>query len=430
LPETGRRDFLPESQRRLGGVTGFAGLRPDQPGLGRGLRPGGENMRRFSRILLRVLVVVLLLAAAAAVVKRDEISRLMAVNSLFDEGRIVQNFSHMDRLFHFRTLERGAGPVSELPAGAPEALSPATQDWVRRRAVTALVILRDGKLTHESYYQGTGPEDLRISWSVAKSVLSALFGTLVAEGTFPDLDAQVTDFVPALKGSAYEGCTLRDVLTMSSGVAFDEDYMKFGSDINRMGRVLALGGSMDGFAASLKTRATPPGTHMHYVSVDTHVLGMVIKGATGRDPVDLMAERIIQPMGLEAAPEMLTDGEGTGFVLGGLNLRSRDYARIGQMVLQKGVWNGQQIVPADWLAAATAHQAADGAGYGFQWWVPKDNAQFGNDFMAQGIYGQFIYINPARQVVIAVNAADRGFAAAGITEENLAMFRQLAQASP
>jgi len=386
-------------------------------------------MRKGLRILIRVLVLVLVLAAAVAVLKREEITRLLAVNSLFDAERIVQNFSHMDQLFHYRVLDRGTGPVSELPQGAPETLSPETEAWIARREVTALVILRDGKITHESYYKSTGPEDLRISWSMAKSVLSALFGTLVAEGKFPDLDAQVVAFVPSLKGSAYDGCTIRDVLTMSSGVHFDEDYMKFSSDINRMGRVLGLGGSMDGFAASLKTRATPPGSHMHYVSVDTHVLGMVIKGATGRDPVDLMAERIIAPMGLEAAPEMLTDSEGTGFVLGGLNLRTRDYARIGQMFLQNGFWNGRQIVPADWVAASTAHQATDGAGYGFQWWVPKDNAAFGNDYMAQGIYGQFIYVNPAKRVVIAVNAVDRGFAATGVTEENLAMFRQLAQAS-
>ena len=387
-------------------------------------------MRRFLRIGLRVLLVALVLGAGAAFVKRDDITRLMAVQTLFDEGRIVENFSHMDRLFHFRTLDRGKGHVSSLPAGPPDALSPAAQAWVERRAVTALLILRDGQITFEQYYKDTGSEDQRISWSMAKSVLSALFGTLVAEGKFPNLDAQVIDFVPSLKGSAYEGVSIRDVLTMSSGVHFDEDYMKFSSDINRMGRVLALGGSMDGFAASLKTRDTAPGSHMHYVSVDTHVLGMVIQGATGRDPVDLMEERIIAPMGLESSPVMLTDGEGTGFVLGGLNLRTRDYARIGQMFLQGGFWNGRQIVPADWVAASTSHQAADGAGYGYQWWVPKDNADFGKDYMAQGIYGQFIYINPARKVVIAVNAVDLGFAAAGVTDENLAMFRQLAQAGP
>ncbi|MFD2173925.1 serine hydrolase domain-containing protein [Rhodobacter lacus] len=384
-------------------------------------------MRRVLRILGRALFVLLLVAGVFALIKREEISRLMAVNALFSEERIVANFSHMDLLFHFRVLDRGAGPVSALPMGAPEALSPEVQAWITARHVTALVMMRAGAIVHESYYLGTGPEDLRISWSMAKSVLSALFGTLYEEGTIHDLDRQVTEYAPTLQGSAYEGATLRDVLTMSSGVAFNEDYMDFSSDINRMGRVLALGGSMDGFAASLKARATEPGTHMHYVSIDTHVLGMVIAGATGRDPVDLMEERIIQPMGFEASPEMLTDGEGTGFVLGGLNMRTRDYARIGQMMLQQGAWNGRQIVPAAWVAASTSHQAADGAGYGFQWWVPKDSAAHGHDYMARGIYGQYIYVNPAAQVVIAVNAADRGFDADGVEDANLALLRRMAR---
>ncbi len=385
-------------------------------------------MRKVLRIALTVLVVLIGVAGAAALWKREEITRLLAVNHLFDADRIVANFSHMDGLFFHRSLDRGTGPVSALPSGPPETLSPEARAWVERRAVTGLVILREGALVHESYYRGTAPEDLRISWSMAKSVLSALFGTLHADGTIPDLDAEVTDFAPALKGSAYEGATIRDVLTMSSGVAFNEDYLDFNSDINRMGRVLALGGSMDGFAASLKTRDAPPGTRMHYVSIDTHVIGMVIKGATGRDPADLMAERIIAPLGLEASPVMLTDGEGTAFVLGGLNLRTRDYARIGQMFLQGGAWNGRQIVPAPWVAASTAHQAPGGAGYGYQWWVPKDNSLHGNDYLARGIYGQYIYVNPAARVVVAVNAADRLFREAGVDDENLAMLRALAHA--
>ena len=234
--------------------------------------------------------------------------------------------------------------------------------------------------------------------------------------------------MPLLKGSAYDGVSIRNLLTMSSGVAFNEDYLDFNSDINRMGRVLAIGGSMDDFAAGLVARDAEPGSKMHYVSIDTHVLGMVIAGATGRDPAELMDERIVKRMGLEASPVMLTDSEGTAFVLGGLNLRTRDYARIGQMFLQGGLWQGQQIVPADWVAASTRLQAPGGAGYGYQWWVPRDTADHGNDYFAHGIYGQYIYINPEARSVIAVNAADRGFREPGVDDENLAMLRAIAQA--
>lgn len=376
--------------------------------------------------VLRGLLVLLVVLAAAAVWKREEITRLLAVNSLFSEEKIVQNFSHMDKLFLTRPLSRGDGPISPLPPGPPFALPPEAAQWVQDRSVTGLVMLKGGQLVHESYYLGTGPQDLRISWSVAKSYLAALFGILQAEGNFPDLNAQVTDFAPMLKGSAYEGATIHDVLTMSSGVGFNEDYLDFWSDINKMGRVLAFGGSMDGFAAGLKTRAAEPGTRWHYVSIDTHVIGMVIRGATGKDIPELLESRILAPLGMEAAPYYLTDGEGVSFVLGGLNVTTRDYARFGQMILQRGNWQGQQIVPADWVTAMTTPQARDGSAYGFQWWIPPQAAP--GEVMAQGIYGQFIYINPALDVVIAVNAADRGFEEPGVYEGNIAMLRALAAA--
>lgn len=381
-------------------------------------------MPRLLRRFLQFLAVLVVIAAAVAVWKRDEIARLLAVNSLFAEENIVRNFSHMDALFWTHPLSRGDGPVSDLPAGAPFDPTPEMAKWITDRSVTGLVILKDGKLRHESYYLGTGPEDLRISWSVAKSFLSALFGVLQAEGAFGSLDDQVTQYAPALKGSAYDGASIRDVLTMSSGVGFNEDYLDFNSDINKMGRVLALGGSMDDFAAGLKTRAADPGTRWHYVSIDTHVLGMVIRGATGKDIPELLNSRILAPLGLEAAPYYITDGTGTSFVLGGLNLRTRDYARFGQMILQGGMWQGKQVVPADWVAASTSPQAADGSSYGYQWWIPEGGTR--GEVMARGIYGQYIYINPAKGVVIAMNAADRLFEEAGVDVGDVAMFRKIA----
>lgn len=373
--------------------------------------------------ILKGLAVLAVILAALAVWKREEITRLMAVNSLFAPDRIVQNFSHMDRLFLHRSLSRGDGPVSPLPPGPPATLPPEAVQWIADRSVTGLVMLKDGQLVHESYYLGTGPEDLRISWSVAKSFLAALFGVVQAEGAITSLDDPVETYAPALKGSAYEGASIRDVLTMSSGVAFNEDYLDFWSDINKMGRVLALGGSMDGFAAGLKTREAEPGSRWHYVSIDTHVIGMVIRGATGKSIPELMESRILAPMGLEAAPYYVTDGLGEAFVLGGLNLRTRDYARFGQMVLQCGQWQGQQVVPADWVRAMTTPQAKDGTLYGFQWWIPPNPAP--GEVMAQGVYGQYIYLDPGRGVVIAVNSADRGFEDPGVYDGTIAMLRKL-----
>lgn len=187
---------------------------------------------------------------------------------------------------------------------------------------------------------------------------------------------------------------------------------------------------MDAFAAGINTRANPPGEVWQYVSIDTHVIGMVLRGATGRSIPDLMAEKLIAPLGLESAPIFLTDGFGVAFVLGGLNMPTRDYARLGQMVLQDGNWQGQQIVSAQWLAESTAASAPTAPGaeqYGYQWWLPPD-AQAGEVF-ARGVYGQYIYIDRARGVVIASNASDRAFRDDGAHASNIEMFRRIAEAT-
>ena len=385
-------------------------------------------MRRIFRYLVRAIFVLALIAVAVGVWKREEIKRLLAVNSLFSEEKIITNFSGMNAAFLSVDVPRGDGPVAELPKGTEATLTPEVTQWVKDRTITALVVFKDGALVHESYYQGTNADDLRISWSVAKSYLSSLLGVLLDEGAIASIDDPVTKYAPSLKGGAYDGATIRNVLNMASGVTFDEDYLDQTSDINKMGRVLALGGSMDGFAADLSGTFAEPGTDWQYVSIDTHIISMIIRGATGREIAPLLSEKVIIPMGLEASPYYLTDGNGVAFVLGGLNLRTRDYARMGQMFLQNGAYNGQQIVPADWVAASTVPSAptAQGEyGYGYQWWMPKDGRE--GEFLARGVYGQYIYINRPLGVVIASNAADRKFRDEGVGDYNIEIFRKIAE---
>lgn len=384
-------------------------------------------MRKMLKWLSRILLALVVAIAVLGVWKRAEITRLYGVVTLFDARNIVQNFSHMDDLFFHAPISRGDGPESALPQGPVFDLPQDVQDWIVARSITGLVVLKDAQLVHESYYLGTSPDDLRISWSLSKSFLSALTGILLADGTIENIDVPVIRYAPGLIGSAYDGATLRDVLQMSSGVEFNEDYLDFWSDINQMGRVLALGGTLDAFAAGLDRRFAPPGEHWHYCSFDTHVLGMVIAGAAGRPVRDLMAEKILIPLGLEAAPYYLNDGAGVDFVMGGLNLRTRDYARFGQMIAQGGQWQGQQIVPADWIDAATVPSAktdADQYGYGYQWWIPQ-GWEVG-ELTGIGIYDQYIYINRRLNVVIAVNAADRGFEEPGVELSNFEVIRSIA----
>ncbi len=385
-------------------------------------------MRTFGKWLGRILLALVLAAVVVGLWKREEILRLWAVNTLFDEGKIVQNFSHMDAAFRTAPLPRGAGPVSTLPHGAEVTLPEGADAWLTARAVTSLLAMKDGEIRFEDYYMGTGPDDRRISWSVAKSYLSALLGVLLEEGAIASIDDPVTKYAPLLTGSAYDGASIRNVLNMASGVTFDEDYFDFNSDINRMGRVVALGGTLDDFTASFTDRFAAPGETWQYVSIDTHVIGMVIRGATGRSVPELLGEKILAPLGLERDGYYITDGADVAFVLGGLNFTTRDFARFGQMILQNGAYGNNQVVPADWIAASTAASAptAPGkTGYGFQWWVPV--GAHAGEFFARGVYGQYIYIDQPAGVMIVATGADRGFRDAGAHESNLEMFRRIAQ---
>jgi len=387
-------------------------------------------MRILLKWTLRAMLALTLAGLLVGFMKREEFSRLMAVNSLFDADRIVSNFSNMDAAFLTVEIPHGDGPTSPLPLG-PSMTMPTSYDrWVKDRSVTSTLVLHDGEIVFEAYYQGTDPDDRRIGWSIAKSYLSALFGILLDEGAIASLDDPVTKYVPTLAGGAYDKATVRNVLHMASGVTFDEDYLDYDSDINNMGRVLALGGKMDDFAAGLTETFAYPGDTWQYTSIDTHIVGMVVRGATGRSITNLMAEKLIKQLGLERAPLYLTDGVGVAFVLGGLNITTRDYARFGQMILQNGSWQGHQIVPADWVAASTSPSAPTQPGrigYGYQWWVPV-GARPGQ-FMGRGIYGQYLYIDQQSGVVIVTTGADKLFKQPGINAANVDMFREIVAAA-
>lgn len=372
-------------------------------------------MNRFLKIILIIVGAVLLLGVGLFLTKGDEIKRLSAVNTMFDADKIVDNFSNMDRGFLVHplnvpisdewTVEAVVIPDTVDIAGTTRPLV----DVLDELDTTSLVIVRDGTIIHESYYRDTGPDDRRISWSVAKSFMSGLYGKALAEGDISSLDDEVTTYVPELKGTAYEGASLRNILNMSSGIRYNEDYLDQSSDINKMGRTIALGGSLDKYTTTLMERQFEPGSDWQYVSVDTHVAAWALRNATGRTLHDLW-EETYSPLGFRQQPYYLVDGKDAAFALGGLNLTTRDYAKFGQLFLQTGEWKGEQLIPADWVAQSTAHSAPAmsdrGVGYGYQWWVPMPADQ---DYFAVGIYGQYIYIDPKTNIVIAKNAADREF---------------------
>jgi CubicO group peptidase (beta-lactamase class C family) len=398
-------------------------------------------MRKWLRYGLWTLAALLALLAVAAAWNWDKIVRLNNVNTLFTEEKIVANFSRMKELFYWTPVKRSGEtvpwPVAQKPIATQylhEGEMKSVADWLDLTRTTSLLVIHDGAIAHEEYRLGTEPQDLRVSWSVAKSFLSAMMGIAVADGRIPDLDRAVDSYEPSLKGTVYEGVSLRNVLHMASGVRFNEDYIDFNSDINRMGRVLAIGGSMDDFARGLAGREREAGVLRQYTSIDTHILGMVLRAVTGKDLPALMEENLWAKLGVESDAYYLTDSHGVAFALGGLNITTRDYARFGWMMLDKGRFNGAQVIPEQWAVESVKASAPASAnpddpfGYGYQWWVPV-NAD--DEFYAIGIYGQFVYVNRPARVVVVKTSAHRGFTNDGaggnrIEAQTIEMFRAIA----
>lgn len=343
--------------------------------------------------------------------------------TLFDAEVIVNNFSNMSDISSTLTIKK-TGPEykfghqsKSLPSNfIYKGENKVMQDYLARSSTTALLVLKGNDITYEYYYQGTTEFDQRISWSMAKSFLSAVFGVAVEEGHIQNLDEQVTHYVPELIGTGYEDVTIKNVLQMSSGVAFNENYKDFNSDINRFGRLTALGGSFDEFAKSL-VNEREQGTYLHYVSIDTHVLGMVIRKATGQSFAEYFDEKLWSKLGTEGDAIYITDSENEPMVLGGLNILTRDYARFGKLFLDEGKFNGKQVIPQDWVKASVTPDAPHlipgkrdssvmDLGYGYQWWLPVDADE---EFLALGIYGQYIYVNKKAGVVIVKNSANINF---------------------
>ncbi len=380
--------------------------------------------------------------AIVAGVYFTELNQLYRVVNLFKPDVIVHNFSNMQEVMATKIIKR-SGSVRMLNQ-APQDL-PSTfmfkgqefnlQTFLSDTQSTAMLVVKDDAITFENYYLGTHDTDLRASWSMAKSYLSAIFGIAVYEGHITDLNVPVTDYVPLLAGSGYDGVTIKNVLQMSSGVAFNEDYNDFNSDINRFGRMMAMGGSFDEFATTLQ-HEREQGTYMKYVSIDTHVLGMVLRAATGTTIEEYLTEKLWSKLGNEQDARYLVDGLGEPMVLGGLNATTRDYARLGMLFRDNGMINKEQVVPAQWIKDSITPDAShlmpgkrDNAksvfGYGYQWWIPQQSNQ---EFFALGIYGQFIYINQLAGVVIVKNSANTHFTDNDYESihKSLAAFRSIA----
>ena len=280
-------------------------------------------------------------------------------------------------------------------------------EYMATYRVSGLLVIRDGRVLLEKYGLGRRPQDRWTSFSVAKSVTAILVGAAIQDGRIKSLQTPVTDILPELRGSAYDGVTLRQLLMMSSGVRWSEDYSDPNSDVAKgptEGVKLARGQpGLNPVVAYMRTlpRAHAPGTKFNYNTGETDLVGILLARAVGMGLADYASEKIWKPYGMEMEGAWVTDPG--GLERGGccISMTLRDYGRVGQFVLDEGVIDGHPVLPPGWAREATSKQIENGqAGYGYFWWMQPNGA-----YQATGIFGQSITTFREDRIIIVVNSA-------------------------
>ncbi|MBH0200968.1 MAG: serine hydrolase [Nitrospira sp.] len=325
------------------------------------------------------------------------VSRILRYNfSDIDDARIFprRSLSPAPRPFRFR--EQMKPEIAAIPVQAGRHTDVPLSSVLRNSETTAFLVIKDDIVRFDQYDHGYDRATPSLSFSMAKSVLSLLVGCAFDDRLLRSIDQPVTELVPELNTKGFSSVTLRHLLQMTSGIDYAENDNPFGLHVRFY------------YTDHLETEilkcelAEPPGRWFQYKSADAFLLTLALHRALGgRSITEYMQDRVWTPMGMEHAGVWSLDHEPGGLEKTGccLTATARDFAKFGRLYLQKGQWDGQQIVSADWVSVSTKPDASSGSAWDYQrmWWlVVKDRT----DFLAGGHLGQFLYINPSANVVI------------------------------
>jgi CubicO group peptidase (beta-lactamase class C family) len=280
----------------------------------------------------------------------------------------------------------------------------AASDFLERTYTNALLILKDGKVVTEIYRNGSNDRTRFMGWSMTKSVTSTLVGAALADGLIKSLDDPITRYLPELKGSGYDGVTIRQILQMRSGVDYEERYDFANPGVAARNHINALVKNVARFVDPARTikRAHKPGEKFAYKTIDTAVLGWLIERVSGGSVAAYTARKLWEPIGAESDAFYIMDGPpgvGREFSGAGFNATLRDWARFGQMILNGGVADGRRVLSEEWVKMASASAGPSNppfGGYGFQWWTLANSQAFS----AVGLQGQYVYVDPATRTVV------------------------------
>ena len=319
-------------------------------------------------------------------------------------------FANWDRIYPARRIARGM-QVQPIREGAELSLFANGGEGARQLQrhiddfkLAAIVVLQDGKLRLERYALGHSAAGRWVSFSLAKSLTGTLVGAAIKDGQISSVHDPVTRYIPELSGTIYDGVTVRQLLTMTSGARWNEDYSDAKADA-ALFYTAPLEPGMDATVSYMRklTRVVAPGQKWLYNTGETNLLGVLVARATKKDLVTYASEKIWAPYGMEQDASWMIDRSGRAHGGCCIQATTRDYARFGQFILDGAFINGRAVVADGWLEAATRKQVDYGdpqGGYGYQWWTRNNGT-----FNAVGIHGQHIHIDPARRLVVVVNSA-------------------------
>jgi CubicO group peptidase (beta-lactamase class C family) len=365
-----------------------------------------------ARKIVASLIGALVVIAVAGWLSLDKETR--GLLATFPTNRDVLFWNEAQRDAAFRALDRlpvlakshvipASGTPSPLPPGPPLKLPLDVDAYMAGQHSAALLIVQDGKLRLERYGLGFDAGGRWTSFSVAKSVTSTLVGAALRDGFIHSMDDKVSDYIPQMKGSAYDDVSVRQLMTMTSGVRWNEDYADPNSDVARFNNHKPEEG-VDSLVSYMRRlpRDAPPGQRWHYSTGETNLVGILIGEATKKPLATYLSEKIWRPAGMEQNATWLLSRTGREISGCCIQAAARDYARLGMFILGGARFGGTSIVPDGWLAEATSARVPTdqpGRGYGYFWWTYPDGA-----FTARGIFGQGIFIDPKRRLVIVSNA--------------------------
>lgn len=308
-----------------------------------------------------------------------------------------------------------------------EDVSYSSEEFIDGTKTTGLLVIQDDVIKYEKFFAGGDVNTLFSSNSMGKSFVSALMGVAVAEGCVESVEDPIGKYIPEFQGTELEQIPIRACLQMASGIDFDEDTDMSGFSMKTLLGVPAMK------VISKYGVQEEPYTYRRYLSINTEILGEVIKNATGYSLAEYMEEKLWRKLGV-AQDAYWTLSNGTELAMGGLSVSLEDYARFARLYLNEGMYNGEQILPVEWVRDSmdiSAEYSKPGAnldaynaiGYGYQWWRPEGDE---GEFMAIGVYGQWIYVNPAKHVIIVKTSADPDFMDKGYELKHVEFFRAVA----